>query len=88
MVDFNDMMMPPAEGEPTEGVPPVEGAEGMDAEADPLAEMNEKLAEYQPKDILQYLIDNNLIAPETTLLAPEGEAEAGAEAPMDFGAMM
>lgn len=89
-MDFNDMGAP---AEEMETMPPAEGEEGMMPEAEEGSDINEELASFQPKDILQYLIDNNLVAPETTLIEAEGEAgaapAAGGEAPpLDFSAML
>jgi hypothetical protein len=56
--------------------------EGVTAKTpEEMDELNSALAAFEPKDILQYLIDQGKLAPETTLLEPE-EAE-GAEPGME-----
>jgi len=64
-LDFSQMLA-------GEGELPAEGAETMGA----APEVAEQLSALEPKDILQYLIDQGLLAPETTLLT---EAEVPAE---------
>lgn len=87
-LDFESMMGAPAEGEA--GAPP--SAEGEMPAGD---EMAAALAAYKPEDIVQYLIEQGTLSPDTKIMEPameesEGEMPAGeGEAPLDlsFGNM-
>lgn len=72
-LDFSQMLA-------GEGELPAEGAETMGA----APEVAEQLSALEPKDILQYLIDQGLLAPETTLLTEaEVTPEEGALPPAE-----
>lgn len=66
-------------GEEQTESPEVEGAEEQ-AEGSDIAEV---LASYEPKDILQYLIDQGKLAPETSLLEEVAPAEGEMMSPTE-----
>jgi hypothetical protein len=64
--------MPPAEGDA--GTPPAEG------EMPAGDEMATALAAYKPEDIVQYLIEQGTLAPDTQIMEPAME-DAGEDMP-------
>jgi hypothetical protein len=55
--------------------------EGEELASDPMEDLNEALSTFKPEDIVKWLVDNGIVAPETKVLGSE-ELTAPAEGAM------